>query len=59
MNRYQIEIIVEVRNVITVIADDTHEALKLAKLQRGEHGQPSAPVFTYKPPKLLGGIDGK
>lgn len=57
MNRYQVEIIVEVRHFITVTADDTHEALKLAKLQRGEHGQPSAPVFSYKPPKLLGGMD--
>lgn len=59
MNRYQVEVIVEVRHFITVKADDKHEALKLAKLQRGEHGQPSTPVFSYKPPKLIGGMDGQ
>jgi hypothetical protein len=59
MNNYLIEIIAETRSFITVQANDEHEALKLAELQIGEHGQPSAPEFTYKPPKLLGGMDGK
>ena len=57
MNRYQVEIIAETRSFITVKAHDQHEALKLAELEIGEHGQQSAPEFTYKPPKLLGSVD--
>lgn len=59
MNRYLVEVIVEVRHFITVTAEDKHEALKLASSQRSEHGQPSAPVFSYKPPKLLGSMNGQ
>lgn len=59
MNNYLVEIIVESHSFITVTAIDEHEALKLAELQIGEHGQPSAPELTYKPPKLLGGMDGQ
>lgn len=59
MNRYQVEIIAKVHSVITVTATDEHDALKLAELQRGELGQPSAPEYTYKKPKLLGGDSGE
>lgn len=59
MSSYLVEVIVEVRHFITVEAADECHALQLAKLQKGEHGQPSAPKFTYKPPKLLGGINGE
>jgi hypothetical protein len=58
MNHYLVEVIVTTRHSITVAADDEHEAQKLAELQKGEHGQQSAPEFTYKRPKLLGGTDG-
>ena len=59
MNRYLINVIVQTHHVITVKANDEHEALKLAERQIGEHGQASAPEFIYKPPKLLGGMDGQ
>lgn len=57
MNRYLVEVIVEVRHFITVAAHDEHDALKLAELQRGEQGQQSAPEFTCRPPKLLKCVD--
>lgn len=59
MSSYLVEVIVEVRNFITVEADDENHAILLAKLQKGEYGQSSAPEFTFKRPKLLGDANGE
>ena len=59
MKPYLVEVIVQVRHFITVEAGDEDHAIQLAKLQQGEYGQPSAPEFTYKHPKLLGDADGE
>jgi hypothetical protein len=53
VRRYLIEVIEKITHSITVTALDEHEALKLAELQRGEHGQSSAPEFSYKKPRVL------
>lgn len=59
MSRYLVEVIVQVQHFITVEAGDEDHAIQLAEWQQGEHGQPSAPEFIYKRPKLLGGTDGQ